>query len=145
MKRWLRWLLLIPCAWAAWHVALATGIAVHSTLEALCAPEQMISGMCTAPWFQYAERVVFCASAGLAAALILITSTLIAPSHRARVAAITLAAGSLVALVMGILAMAYAELITAIVVGALTTTWLLKCRWVQASSNGMLKQTRAIE
>jgi hypothetical protein len=132
MKGWLRWLLVIPGAWAAWYVALLTGIAVHSALEMLCPPEDIVSGMCTAQWFRYAERVAFCAGAGLAAALVLLTSTLIAPTHRARVAAIILAVGCVAALAMGILANAYAELVSAVAVGALTTAWLLRCRWVQA-------------
>jgi hypothetical protein len=133
MVRWLRWLLVIPGAIGAWYAALVAGITVHSALEALCPPEQIISGMCTAPWFRYAERVAFSAGAGFAAALILVTTTLIAPSHRTNVAVITLAAGLLIALVMGILASAYAEFVTAVVIGGLTTAWLLRCNWVQAS------------
>ena len=70
--RWVRWLLVIPGAWLAWSVALVSGLAVHSALEALCPAEQVISGMCTATWFRYAERVTFCLGAGMAAALILI-------------------------------------------------------------------------
>jgi hypothetical protein len=54
--RWVRWLLLIPGAWLAWSVALVSGIAVHSALESLCPPERVISGMCTATWFRYAEK-----------------------------------------------------------------------------------------
>lgn len=131
MMRGLRWLLVIPGAWLAWYAALVSGIVAHTALEALCPPEQVISGMCTARWFHYAERAVFCAGAGLAAALILLATTLLAPSHRSAVAAVTLAMGSVTALVMGILASAYAELITALVVGGLTTVWLMRRDWIR--------------
>lgn len=141
MMRWLRWLLVVPGAWAAWYVALFAGITVHGALESLCPPEQVVSGMCTAWWFHYAERAVICAAAGLAAALILLTCALIAPSHRSRVVALTLAAGSLVALAMAVLAAAYAEFITAVAVGGLVTVWLLKSAWIRASSNDALERT----
>jgi hypothetical protein len=131
--RWVRWLLLVPGAWLAWSVALVSGMAVHSALESLCPPEQVISGMCTATWFRYAERITICAGVGLAAALILLTSTLIAPSHRAIVIVATLCVGSAAALVMGVLASAYAELATALVVGGLTTVWLLRRDWVRSA------------
>ena len=131
--RWVRWLLLVPSAWLAWSVALVSGVAVHSALESLCPPEQVISGMCTATWFRYAERITICAGAGLAAALILLTSTFVAPSHRAIVIVATLCIGSAAALVMGVLAAAYSELATALVVGGLTTVWLLRRNWVRSS------------
>ena len=132
MTRRLRWLLVIPGAWAAWSLALVTGIAVHSGLERLCPREQMISGVCTAAWFGYAERVVICSGAGLAATLILVTCACIAPSHRPQVVAMTFVVGSLAALIMGALAHAYAELFTALAVGSLVAVWLLKSPWVRS-------------
>ena len=123
---WLRWLLVLPGAWAGWAIAVLTGVGAHSALAALCPPEQLVSGMCVAPWFRYSERIVVCAGAGLAAALILLFCTLIAPSHRPRVVLVTLAAGAAVAIAMGVLAGAYAELMMALAIGILVSLWLLR-------------------
>jgi hypothetical protein len=133
MMRWLRWLLMIPSAWASWYVALVIGVHTHSALEALLCPrEQIVSGMCAAAWFEYVSRGVMCAGAGLAAALILVTCALIAPSHRSQVVAVTLVAGVVAALVMGVLATAYPECITALVVGGVVAMWLRKSAWVRS-------------
>jgi len=129
---WLRWLLILPGAWAAWYLALVVGLAAHAALEAFCPRSQMISGACMAPWFASVSRVVICAGAGLAAALLLVTCAVIAPGHRAQVVMITLVAGVLTALTMGIVVEAYPECITAVVVGGLVATWLRKSAWVRA-------------
>jgi len=134
---WLRWFLLVPGAWFAWHVAVLIGFAVHSALETLCPAEQMVSDMCVAPWFHYAARASICLGAGLAATLILLTTTLLAPSRRSAVVVVTLAAGSAAALAMGVLAKAYLELATTLMVGGLTAICLLKCDWVRSSNKNI--------
>ena len=131
--RWVRWLLLIPGAWLAWSVALVCRIAVHSALESLCPPEQVISGMCTATWFRYAERITIWAGAGLAAALDLHADSDRGRDDHAIVIVPTLCTGSIAALVMGVLSAAYAELASALAVGGLTTAWLLRRDWVRSS------------
>jgi hypothetical protein len=48
---WLRWLLVLPAAWVAWYAAVLIGFGLYTVAEALCPPDQVISGMCVAPWF----------------------------------------------------------------------------------------------
>ena len=121
----LRWALVVPAAWVAWAVALAIGLALYDFVQSFCPVEQMISGMCVAPWFRYASAAVFCIGAGLAAALILVACTLMAPTHRPRVALVVFVAGALAGLAMAIAASAFLELVTALVVGSLVT-WRLR-------------------
>lgn len=87
----------------------------------------------TVRWIRWLLLVPGAWLAWSVAALILLTSTFIAPSHRAIVIVATLCVGSAAALVMGVPAAAYAELATALVVGGLTTVWLLRRDWVRSS------------
>ena len=87
--RWLRWLLVLPVAWLSWIVAAMVALTLYTIAETLCPREQMISGLCTAPWFDHAERAILSFGAGLAAALITVSCTLLAPSHRRVVVVVT--------------------------------------------------------
>ena len=66
---WLRWLLVIPAVYVAWHLAIVAGMLLLALAESFCPAEQVVSGMCIAPWFERAETVIFLFSAGLAAVL----------------------------------------------------------------------------
>ena len=109
----------------SWAVALAFGLVLYQLVESFCPAEQMISGMCVAPWFRYAAAAVFCVSAGVAAVLILVACTFMAPSHRPVVAGVVFVVGAMVALAMAVAASAFGELATALGVGALVT-WRLR-------------------
>jgi hypothetical protein len=84
----------------------------------------MVSGLCVAPWWPYADAAVLCAAAAFAAATIVIACTLTAPSHRRVVAPIVLAAGSVLAVALAIAADTYLPLPAAILAGGLATRWL---------------------
>lgn len=127
---WLRWLLVLPAAWVAWYAAVLIGFGLYSVAEALCPPEQVISGMCVAPWFGYVDRAIFCTGAGLAAAFIIFSCAIVAPSHRRVVTLVTLGAGSVVALVLALATHALPEFIAAVVSGLLTTWWVRGRTWL---------------
>ena len=91
--RAIRWALVPVVAVVAWAAALFVGLLLHDVAMRLCPAAQMVSGLCVAPWWPYAEAAVFCTSAAIAAASIVIASSLTAPSGRARVAATVYAAG----------------------------------------------------
>jgi len=131
----LRWALILPAAWAGWSLALILGIGAHSLLEKLCPKDQVVSGMCVAPWFSYAEKAVFCGGAAVAAALIVLFTTLVAPGHRPTVALLAFTLGCVGASYMAVAADAYAELATAVVVGLLVTWWLRTRPWRHESRN----------
>ena len=94
----IRWVLLLPSAYAAWWVALFLGIAYVSVLDWLCPPELMVSGLCTATWYEPAFNAAFVVGAGLAAGLIMLAVILMAPSHRRHVAILAFGSGSAFAL-----------------------------------------------
>jgi fucose permease len=142
MAAWLRWCLVVPAACAAWYAALILAFGLYSVFEALCPPDQMVSGMCMAPWFDYAVSAVICTGAALAATFILIGSAVIAPSHKSIVVVATFIGGAVVAVVLGVLANAYFELLTSVAVGLLITIWLLRQSWVRSSSNNALERER---
>ena len=123
-RHWVRWLLVVPAAWVAWALAVSIAFALYNLLERLCPPEYIVSGTCTAPWFRAAEPAIFCMGAGLAAAAIVVSCTLVAPSHRHVVSVVTFLTGVVVALMMAIAADGFAEFVTAVLVGLAVTWWL---------------------
>jgi hypothetical protein len=122
--RWLRWVMLIPAVYASWSVALFTGYTILSYVESRCPPELMVSGHCTARWFEFASTAASSTGAAIAAVLIVLSCTLVAPSHRYRVAGTTFVIGATVAVAMGVLAMAWAEMLSAIAAGGIATLWI---------------------
>jgi hypothetical protein len=79
--------------------------------------------MCVAPWYRYLEGAIIAGCAGLAAALIVGVSVLLAPSHRLLAASVVLAAGVLVVLYMAVRAQAWGSFAAALVAGVLA--WAL--------------------
>jgi hypothetical protein len=76
----LRWILLpVACA-ASWAAALLLGALAHSFATSLCPPDQMVSGMCVAPWFRSVETGLTCFFSAFAAALIVASAFFIAPA-----------------------------------------------------------------
>ena len=107
----------------AWAVAIAVGFVLHELIERMCPPEDFASG-CTAPWFPFAERVVFCVSAALAAGLIVVACTYAAPGRRTVLADVVLIIGTVAALAMAVAAGAYLEFVAAVGTGVLAVWWL---------------------
>jgi hypothetical protein len=135
MARWLRWLLVPPVAWLSWMVAATVALTLYTIAETLCPREQMISGLCIASWFDHVVRAILCLGAGLAAALITVSCTLVAPSRRRAVMVVTLLAGLAIALSMGLMSGLYLALVTAVVAGLAAAWWLRR--------SGRLAETRA--
>ena len=102
MVQWLRWLAVIPAAFAGWLLAFVAVAGVHRLLLVLCPVESIVSGTCEADWFRSAESILmFCFSA-LAAVLVVVLPTLIAPSRRRAVAVLALIGGAACAVWLGI-------------------------------------------
>ena len=91
---WLRWLG-VPLAGAAvWWTVLLSGVGAMSLLDALCPPDLVISGMCTAAWHGWAvEALIFACSAVVAAGLVLLPAW-VAPAHRFPVAILFFVGGA---------------------------------------------------
>lgn len=136
-SRILRWVLILPAGYVAWHVALFCGIVLLSLAERLCPKAQMVSGMCTAPWFPAVERGIFLFSSGLAGALIVSTAALVAPARKIAVAWLSCGLGALVALWMGISLKAWGEMASSLVAGVATA------RVLQVSARRAAAEERA--
>ena len=124
--RLLRWLLLLPAVFLAWQISLLTGIAIFAVAESFCPQEQMVSDLCTAPWFRWAEAGVFMFGAALAATLMILTAVWLAPSHRTRVAWSVFIAGFLLAGYLGLATQAWAPFTAAVVAGSVTLSLVIR-------------------
>jgi hypothetical protein len=123
MPDWLRWVAVIPAAIAGWPLAFAITASLHRMAFALCPSAMIVSGACTAPWFQVVEFGLSCIFASLAAILIVALPTLIAPGKRRVVAWSAFGVGSLFALYIGIRAEAIAQLVVALIAGFLSVSF----------------------
>lgn len=117
----LRWMAIFPGIYVSWHLSLIVGMALLAIAEAFCPEDQMVSGLCVAPWFFWVEDAIFLFCAALAAALVVASAALIAPAHRVRVAWVTFIGGCLVAGYLGWSTGAFKELAAAVASGLVTT------------------------
>jgi hypothetical protein len=122
--RVLRWTLLPVVCIAAWFAALFAGIIAHSVAESFCPPDQMVSGMCVAPWFEPLDTWLIRFFSAFAAALIISSAYFVAPAARHLVAWIVFAAGAAYALWIALATSAWGEFVAA-GIGGLAAVLLL--------------------
>jgi hypothetical protein len=123
-------------------VALFVGIALYQGVEALCPASHVESGHCFAPWFLHASEGLIASGAALAAALIMVTCALLAPTHKRQVVVATFVLGAAAAILMGLGAGAYAAMVAAIVSGATVLVVLLRKLPPLSLPNTSLERTR---
>lgn len=122
---------------AAWYVAFFLGLFILSYAESFCPRDQMVSGMCTAPWWRPVEKSIFCFSTGLSAILVVTAGFFVAPAARTVVAWLIFAGGSIVALWMAAEGSAWAECISAVAAGLITTFLLTRSRYARVPNNAV--------
>jgi hypothetical protein len=111
--RTVRWMLLPIVCIAAWIAALFAGMVAHSVAELFCPADQMVSGMCVAPWFETLHAWLIRFFSAFAAALIVVSCYFTAPAARALVAWVVFGAGAVYALWIAIVSWAWAEFVAA--------------------------------
>jgi hypothetical protein len=122
--RALRWALVPVAAVVAWAGSLVLGLLLHDVATRLCPESQMVSGLCVAPWWPYADAAVLAVSATFAAASIVIACALTAPSHRGRVVVAVYVIGAIWAVLLAIAGAAYLALPCAAAGGAWGMWWI---------------------
>jgi hypothetical protein len=81
-----RWLMTVPAGVAVWFLVLFTGIFATAILDVFCPPELIVSGSCTASWYQPALEAVVAIFTGISALGVVLAPALVAPSKRRMVA-----------------------------------------------------------
>jgi hypothetical protein len=122
----LRWFMVIPAAIIGWWLAIVTGIVLVSIPDNFCPPEDVMSGFCTAPWYEPVVSGIMIYTASLSAVLALVFSVLTAPGKRDLVATGVFVAGCLCAVYFAFWIAAWAECAGAIVFGLVTLIFLSK-------------------
>lgn len=82
MNQRLRWVLAVITGFVVWHVVAILGLMAVSVLDSFCPPDQVVSGMCTAPWYDTAFDALVIVFAGLSAVAVVLVPPLVAPTHR---------------------------------------------------------------
>ena len=138
--RVLRWILLPIVCLAAWIVALFTGIVAHSVSEFFCPADQIVSGMCIAPWFETLEAWLIRFLSAFAAALIIVLCYLTAPTARALVAWVVFGVGAVYALWVAIVSWAWGEFVAAGVGGLAAVLLLTRSKKIFRRKNRVAPQ-----
>lgn len=98
----LRWICVIPAAYLGYYLAMIGGMAALALAESFCPPEMVVSGMCTAEYMRRTEKILFLLFPGIAAVLVVLLPVLVAPTRKIAVACVFLAAGSVIAMILGV-------------------------------------------
>src|SRR5262249_23392653 len=119
LMTWVRWIAVIPAAVAAWYAALFLGLLLLPPIGSFCPKDDIVSGMCVAWWYPYAERTVIVSCVGLSALFVVLVAAAVAPAYRTRVAWVAYCAGFLVAVNFAWQTGAVAEFVAAVLPGPL--------------------------
>ena len=90
----LRWVLAPIGGLVAWHATLFLGLVAVGVLDSMCPPDEMVSGMCQADWYEPAFDALVAVFSGISAVLVVLVPALIAPTHRLRMAWIAYGVGA---------------------------------------------------
>ena len=136
----LRWILLPVVCIAVWFAALFAGIIVHSVAESFCPADQMVSGMCVAPWFETLDVWLIRCFSAFAAALIISSAYFVAPAARRLVAWIVFAGGAAYALSIALSASAWGEFVAAGIGGLAAVLVLTRGKSILARTSRVAAQ-----
>ncbi len=119
--RTFRWLMILPGVYLAWYLAFIIGLITYPIVEsALCPPSDMISGTCMNPRVNRAMVGFFHVFVGVAAAVVVLTATVIASSQKRAVAWVALVVGGLASTLLAVFMDSVSEAVVAVVVGLAT-------------------------
>ena len=122
----LRWLAVVPAACLGWIASLAFGLIELRVLDSLCPPDQWVSGMCVADWYDEGFWVASLLGAAVAAFLVVTLASFVAPSHRRIVALSAYFTGAGFAIYFGIALAEYSAMAAALVTGLLAVALVAK-------------------
>jgi len=115
----IRWICVVPAAVISWYAVLIIGMITLSLINDFCPYGEVVSGLCFATWYDYAEQIIIIIFVGFSAALVVLTASWVAPGKKALVAVIVFLCGLLIALLLTIHLGSWWELAAAISAGLL--------------------------
>ena len=135
-----RWVAVPLVCVAAWIAAFFLGLFAHSVAESFCPADEMVSGMCFAPWFPAVEMWLIRIFSAVAAALVVTSAYFVAPAGRCLVAWAVFAVGATCALWIAAATSAWPEFIAAAIGGLVAVISLTRGRPVLASVSPVAPQ-----
>lgn len=125
---YLRWLLTYFVGMASLPLPPFLGIMLGTIIGTrLCPRGQLVSDMCMAPWFVWVNLAIECFGFGLGAALVVALPALVAPSEKATVAGFMFWTGTVLAVVLTLMAGVGMIIPSAV---AMVTGWWVRRLWL---------------
>lgn len=85
--RTFRWLLVVPSGIIGWYIGIIVAITIYAINDWLCPAKYIVSGTCYgAPWSSFVQDFAVAFGSVIAAVLVVVLPTIIAPDHRRPVA-----------------------------------------------------------
>jgi hypothetical protein len=119
MIEYLRWVLVIPASLGGYFISMFLGVSTHIAFTKLCRIQDVVSKMCAATYMEKVENISLIVFPSLAAILVVLLPSLIAPAHKLVVACIAYVLGAIVAIYLGISIGTYPILLATIISGAI--------------------------
>lgn len=126
----LRWCLTPIVSGTAWFFGLSLGLLLRELFQSLCPVEDIVSEMCHASWFPFAEDLSLALGSASIALFAILFACCMAPSQKLTVAYVVLALGALCALTLAIELQAWLEFFSALIAGMATVVAVM--RWHQS-------------
>lgn len=114
-----RWILVIPASLGGYFISMLLGMVTLTAFEKYCPTKDIVSEMCTATYMEKAENISLIVFPSLAAILVVLLPSLMAPSKKLAVASIAYTLGAITAMYMGISTGTYPILSATIISGAI--------------------------
>ena len=121
MNKSLRWFAVLPSAVLAWGLAFFVSLYVLGAAENyFCPADLLTSSGCYAPWWSDVERGAAAFGAALAAVLVVVISTIVAPAQKRRVAWYSFGVGAVLTIFIGLFLSFFFQMVATLVAGAIT-------------------------
>ncbi len=119
--------MIIPAGFAGFFIAMLTGMSIYIAIESLCPEDQWVSEMCIANYMESVEKIMFTFFSALAAVLVVLLPSLLAPRFKFYVAAIAFFTGCITAVFyMAFTADLWLPLVWSITAGILSFFWVFR-------------------
>jgi hypothetical protein len=135
----LRWVLTPIASISAWYVALFLGIILLGIAESFCPTDEMVSGMCVAPWFQVVESGIFCFSTALSAVFVVSSAYFVAPAGKVLIAWLAFFIGAIVAFIVALGTSTWGMFASAVIAGLLTAVILSRYQERRAAKDKIVE------
>ena len=116
----------IPAGIAGYFSALFAGMFSYLAMESFCPNDKWVSEMCVADYMNVVDKITFTAFPAIAAILVVLLPSFVAPRHKFYTAAAAFVVGCATAVYMAFAIHAWTPLASSVIAGVLGVFWVYR-------------------